>query len=61
MPEALENQHRCGYTPPPPSPRPASPSTMALECEAHRCWSVQSEKADWTLRTASGRLAIQNR
>lgn len=30
MPEALENQHRCGYTPPPPPPAPLPPPQWHL-------------------------------
>lgn len=39
MPEALENQHRCGYTCPPPLH-----NATVCEWVAHRCWECSASR-----------------
>lgn len=54
MPEASENQHRCGYTPPP------LPGTMALSVKlTGAAVTVHSGNVYWPLRTAFICLAVE--
>lgn len=55
MPEALENQHRCGYTPPP------LPSTMAPSVKLTGVGVFSQEMWIGHCKTAFCRLKVENR